>query len=222
MANKSDKKQHTANSLKGLTELQTEILSELWQYWHENRDRRAVGRTAKQIQKTLAENRRGEFPYQRVTDALALLVERGEAGEGRVGWTTIFVPLKEQPVGKAPGGHPLPVYRLASTGVVSWGDCALLLDELAAWGKTHGDFNRSVLATPFCTHLIKNCGIPNDKTICDRIAYARKHEYMLTDPETEPYSYLMLNDRYFCEQEYVHRIAQTYRAHLALTAKAPK
>jgi hypothetical protein len=125
------------------------------------------------------------------------------------------VPLRTDPEGQGPGGRRVAVYRLISSGVISWGDSALLMDELAEWGKTHGDFNRGVAAAPFYAHLTKDCSFPADK-ISNRIAYALKHGYLLTDPEIEPYAYLMMNDRMVCEQEFIHRIAHIYREHLGL------
>jgi len=234
MPKKSERSLHTVSSLKGLSKLQTDILSVLWTYWREKRDPNDVGLTASQIQKILNDNRLGDGPdasFQRVSEALTLLIERGEEAEGRLGWRTIFIPLRKDaegkaqaaraqaakaPAAKAPGGRPTAVYRLASTGLISWGDSALLMDELAVWTDSHGDFNRGVAAAPFYAHLIKECRFPADQAISDRLAYARKHGYLLTDPEAEPYSCLMINDRTFCEQEFIHRIAQIWREHLGL------
>src|SRR5437016_3512215 len=106
---------HDRSSLEGLSNLQTEILFVLWKHAHDERDPQEVGLSGVQIQSrlnTLRDFDKALAAYNRVMDALNLLIERGETGEGRVGWRTIFVPSRRPPKGKGPGGHPTAVYRL--------------------------------------------------------------------------------------------------------------
>jgi hypothetical protein len=219
-AQKNEKVLRDRSSLEGLSELQTEILFVLWKHAHEKLDWREVGLTANQIQSQVnaSKKTKGVISFQRVYDALALLEQRGEQGEGRVGWRTVFVPLREEHDGEKPGGRPRKIFRLVSKGMISWGDTALLLEELALWRKKHSTFDGAVLAQPLYEHLLSKWRFPDQSTIDARVAYCVLHSYLFPDPETPPHKYLKLGHRAYCEQAFIHRVAGVYREYLK-TAK---
>ena len=223
LAASSAKQHRRKDDLRGLTEVQTEVLFVLWEHWQKERNPRRVGLKPEEITALVNTNRHPDDPEvskDRVYTALDLLLERGEEGPGKVGWRTLFTPRRMESGIK--GGHPTSHYRLVSNGIVSWGDTALMLNQLGLWEKVKGDFNRRVLAKPFSSHLISECGFANDEAVTHDVLYCQKYEYLVTDPEMPPFDCLALADRSFCEYEFIERIAERYIKYTGLNSKLHK